>query len=68
VEYNKRLPNGEFVRVKTDEKLSPELMAALEAIAALDMQNMELQLTIQQLGHEIAALRAEIDSLKGGGQ
>jgi hypothetical protein len=71
VEYNKRLPNGEFVRAKTpgeDAKLSPELLAAFEAIAALDIQNMEFKLTIEQQRQEIAALRAEIESLKGGGQ
>ncbi|WP_035300401.1 hypothetical protein [Brevibacillus thermoruber] len=68
IAFGKPKPLSTIQEERERANLTPELLVVLEAVAALDQQCVELQATVQQQGQAIAALRAEIESLKGGGQ
>jgi predicted nucleic acid-binding Zn-ribbon protein len=61
IEFSKPKPLSKIQEERERANLTPELLAALEAIAMLDVQNAELQAKVE-------ALEAEIAALKGGGQ
>ncbi|NOU54909.1 hypothetical protein HN020_09125 [Brevibacillus borstelensis] len=58
-----------ILRGKNDTKnLTPEILTALEALAAIEQQFVEMQVALQKQSQEIENLKAELSAMKGGGQ